>query len=347
MLDQSTEYLRRLVQDARIVEIRHSHAGRWESGTFDNVVSLQHAIHERSGCGNLYTSLNRPTGIRATNDFGARALRDDDIEVITRIVFDLDPKRPTNTPSTNSELQAALSARDLVVRTLAAHGWPLPALGISGNGAHAVYRACLVSSPAWRQQGATLYAGLRSRLQEQLAELGVEFDVTVRNPARIWRCYGTVNRKGEVATDRPHRRSSIVLPAGPWQTVKASTVETTVRMLTPVVEERKRVMTRSQSPIDGKGDFNTLDIVSWFSAHGAYRRPLTEGKHAVDCPWSAEHTTTSPENGSDTVVWEATTGWPTWHCSHSHCADRTLRDVVTLWGDADQFCARAWSHDHG
>ena len=110
MTDHPTEYIRRLVQDARIVELRHQCGTRWESGTFDNTVSLEHAIRERSAVGNLYTSLNRPTGIRVANEFGTLALRDDDIEVITRIVFDLDPKRPTNTPSTDAELQAACRA---------------------------------------------------------------------------------------------------------------------------------------------------------------------------------------------------------------------------------------------
>jgi len=340
VIDQTPEYLRRLLQDARIVEIRHNHKGRWRSGLFDNLIDLEHAIRERSDDGNLYTSLNRPAGIKAGNTFGAHALCDDNIETITRIVFDLDPKRPTNTPSTDAELHAAIEARDLVVRTLTAHGWPLPALGMSGNGAHAVYRSCLRSTPAWRQQGATLYSGLRLRLQDQLAKLGVEFDVTVRNPSRIWRLYGTVNRKGEASIERPHRLATVTLPAGPWQTVKTAIVERTVQALTPVVT--RDTTRRTQTHIDGNGDYATLDIVGWFTAHEAYRRPLALGKHAVTCPWVGEHTTTSPESGSDTVVWEATTGWSNWHCSHLHCEGRTLRDVIALWGDADAFCARAW-----
>ena len=346
MKDHSQEYLRRPVQDSRIVEIRHAHKGRWESGLFNNIIDLEHAIRERAGDGNLYTSLNRPTGITAGNAFGARALRDENIETITRIVFDLDPKRPTNTPSTDDELEAALKARDLVVRVLTAHGWPRPALGLSGNGAHAVYRACLVSSPAWRQQGATLYAGLRSRLQDQLTDLGVEFDVTVRNPGRIWRLYGCMNRKGEATHDRPHRRATITLPAGAWQTVKAETISRTVEALTPVVTRDRATVRRTQPHIDGNGDFTTLDVISWFTAHDAYRRPLAEGKHAVTCPWAAEHTTTSP-NGTDSVIWEADSGWPRFHCSHAHCDGRTVRDVIALWGDADAFCSREWRRGHG
>ena len=344
-MEQNHEYLRRLFRDSRIVELRHSYGDQRESGIFNNIVNLERAVRDLADVGNMYTSLNRPHSFRVTNCFRSDALRDEDIETITRIVFDLDPKRPTNLPSTDAELKSALTARDLVVRTLSAYGWPAPALAISGNGAHAVYRTCLVNSSAWRKQAAMLYAGLRSHLQGQMISLGVDFDTTVRNPARVWRLYGSVNRKGHVAHGRPHRRASIILPAGDWQIVKAATVERTVRTVTPVVEGKRRIVETSRFQVTGKGDYTTLDVVAWFTAHDAYRRPLSEGKHAVICPWSAEHSIESPEGGTDTVVWEATIAWPNFFCSHNHCAGRSVRDVFALWGDADEFCTRTWSRE--
>jgi len=90
----------------------------------------------------------------------------------------------------------------------------------------------------------------------------------------------------------------------------------------------------------GRGDFATLDVVAWFEAHGLYRRALGEGKHAVTCPWAAGHTSKNP---TETVVFEATGDkWPSFHCSHAHCADRKIADVVEFLGDADQFCAREY-----
>ncbi|MEX2479443.1 MAG: hypothetical protein WD928_01140 [Gammaproteobacteria bacterium] len=335
----STEYLRQLLQDAHVVELRHQHGERWASGTFSNLADLERAIRERQAVGNLYTSLNRPD-VKARNGFSARPLRDEDMTTICRIVFDLDPKRPAGTASTEPELQAATKARDLVVCLLSTHGWPTPATAISGNGAHVVYRTLLVNSLVWRQSAAALYAGLRLRLAAEMEDLGVDFDTTVRNPARIWRLYGTENRKGEATADRPHRQATIRLPAGGWQTVKAAVIERTVAALTPVVTRVRQA--RPHAPVDGQGDYATLDIVSWFAAHGAYRRPLVDGKHAVTCPWSHEHSTTS-QSGTDSVIWEsAGDRWPTFHCSHSHCDGRTLRDVLALWGGADPFCTRIW-----
>jgi hypothetical protein len=346
MSEHLDRYLQIAMQDARIVELRHNRGARWESGLYDNLENLKEAILSRIAEGNIYTSLNRPTGICANNKFGASALRDEDIEVITRIVFDFDPRRPAGMPSTNSELGAAIAARDILVDTLGAYGWPMPGLGVSGNGAHAVYRSCLHSTVVWKQKCATLYAGLRGLLRDRFTELSVDFDTSVRNPARVWRCYGTVNRKGEVTTHRPHRRASIFLPNGPWESVKSSIVERTVQLLTPVVAATPAPVRSSLVPIGGLGDYATLDVVAWFTNHGVYRAPLTAGKHAVHCPWSCEHTTVNPLNGSDTVIWEATENWPTFHCSHLHCHGRTILDVMDLWGDADSYCAQTWRRDH-
>jgi hypothetical protein len=230
----------------------------------------------------------------------------------------------------------------LLVRVLSGYGWPNPALGMSGNGAHAVYRVRLQSTPGWRKAAAVLYAGLRDRLHEPLSDLNVVFDATVRNPARIWRLYGTVNRKGQPTRNRPHRRAEITLPAGPWQIVSADVLKRTVADLEPAVVP-KRTHT-PHVPIQGRGDFTTLDVIGWFRAHRSYRRELDDGKHAVACPWADEHTTTST-TGTDTVVWETSAaGWPTFHCSHAHCDGRSILDVMQLWGDADRFCAREWGH---
>lgn len=91
----------------------------------------------------------------------------------------------------------------------------------------------------------------------------------------------------------------------------------------------------------GFGDYRTLNVVEWFQARSAYGRPLAGGKHAVACPWSAEHSKPRPPEDSDTVVWEADGDhWPSFFCSHAHCQGRGIKDVLELWDDADSYCAR-------
>lgn len=188
--------------------------------------------------------------------------------------------------------------------------------------------------------------GLRDRLAESCREAGVTFDTSVRNPGRIWRIYGTVNRKGTATPERPHRKAEIILPAGAWQPVRAATISRTIDLITPVVQHQYRKL----EPVrfSGSGDYATLDAVSWFQAHDHYRRDLGAGKHSVRCPWEGEHSTPSHDRDTSTVIWEAHNGlWPVFHCSHAHCDGRKIQEVMALWGDADNHCARAWRADHG
>ena len=234
-----SEYIRRQLEDSHIVELRHHIGGRWKTSYHEKLEPLLDAIRDRAGDGNLYTSLNRPDRCH-----GRRALRDDNIEVITRLPFDLDPSRPHDVPATDAELAAALEGRELLVRMLAGYGWPRPALGMSGNGTHALYRVRIKSSPVWRRRVPFLYMGLANLLHAQLSELNVSFDRTVRNPAQIWRLYGTVNRKGTATAERPHRRAEITLPAGPWQIVPVDVLRRTLTDLEPAVVVPKRPAAR-------------------------------------------------------------------------------------------------------
>lgn len=335
-------YLERLIEDVRVIELRHNTGTRWESGLFDHLDPLLAAIRRRRDAGNLYVTLNRPGDIPVSNDMRSRALKDSDIAMITRIPFDLDPVRQAGTASTDAELQAAIEARGLLVNLLASHGWPRPALGMSGNGAHALYRARVEASPGWRQATGVIYAALRVQLQEEFDRLGVVFDTTVRNPARIWRLYGTINRKGDPTPERPHREATIDIPRSGWQPVTLKTLRNTYRAMRPLIVRERPAPLRRRGQVQGGGDYSTLDIVAWFAAHDSYRRPLNDGKHAVRCPWAGEHTTIAA-NGTDTVVWEVGAGgWPSFHCSHAHCEGRSLRDVLAAWDDADRFCGQEY-----
>ena len=339
----------RLLRDSYVVELRHFHAGRIESGLFDRLDPLLDALRERSRVGQVYTSLNRPGARAAPNAFGTAALKDDDIVDITRLPFDFDAVRPKGAPSTDAELRLAVDARDRFVAMMTAYGWPLPALGMSGNGAHAVYRTRLHSNADWRLAADAIW----KHAQDLIRLEGVEFDVKVRNPGRIWRAYGTVNRKGPATPERPHRRAEIVIPASGWEVVSVHEVERVANLWLRAREERSRLSTPSGNVVPlrppGAGDYSTLDVAHWFASKQHYRRDLGAGKHAVVCPWEHEHTTPDGPLSTAAVIWESTgTGWPTFHCSHAHCEGRRLGDVMLLWGDADQFCGAKWeARRHG
>ena len=83
-------------------------------------------------------------------------------------------------------------------------GWPDPIVGNSGNGAHCLYRVELPTSDGDLVK--RCLQGLARRFDDDL----VKIDQAVFNPARIWKLYGTVSRKGDSVPERPHRLARIL-----------------------------------------------------------------------------------------------------------------------------------------
>jgi P4 family phage/plasmid primase-like protien len=72
-------------------------------------------------------------------------------------------------------------------------------------------------------------------------------------------------------------------------------------------------------------------LVAAFRAAGWLRARLDEQRTVVVCPWSSEHTSGSAGDTSTVLFAPSpgrTMGW--FHCSHAHCASRTLRDVLAV-----------------
>ena len=133
-------YLEHLMRDCGRIEVRHQCGDRWVSGVFDNLHYLYSCIAGQADVGNLYTTLNAPRLMQATNDMDGRPLRDVDIGHYTRLLFDFDPVRGSGQASSDYELRLAIEQRNHFVQVLRGLGWPMPAMAMSGNGAHAMVR---------------------------------------------------------------------------------------------------------------------------------------------------------------------------------------------------------------
>ena len=328
-------YLQHALRDAQIVELRHCDAERWHSLLFDDLDALRSAIRSRYGRGNLYISLNRPSEREVPNG-PARALTDSDIARIVRIPVDFDPARG-ECMATEQELARAVAARDRFVAAMRAAGWPMPLTAMSGSGAHAMYRCSIPASAEVREMLGAIYTGWRAAFGNE----EVTFDCKVRNASRVFRLYGAINRKGPNTPERPWRRAVCTFPAGVWQAVQIGQIEAAANQYARAAPPP---MSAPREPIRGVGDYRTLDVVGWMRAHGLYKRALGLGKHAVACPWAAEHSTDDHPLRTDTVVWEPDPGeWPRFYCSHAHCEGRTMRELLERLGDADRHCARSFT----
>lgn len=310
-------WLDRLVNDCNLVELRRIHStdrNQNRSALFDDAGALweQATAWESPGCA-IYTSLNRPT----PDTDRRRPLTDAAISDYCRLLFDFDPEREKGQPSTDQQLRESIRMRDDFVQRMHALGWPEPALAMSGNGAHALYRVDLPATAETVEALKQLYMGLRDRLHGA----GVVFDTTTRNPSRVCRLYGLRNLK------TPGGRMATVEVPSDYRVVPERALRLAMDTYTPRKAHApvKRLQPRLEC------DPRTVDVVRVFQDAGLYRHPMSDGKHSVVCPWAGdEHDVSST---SDTVIWERNrNGYPAFFCSHDHCRGRWLPHALNKLG---------------
>jgi hypothetical protein len=340
-------YLDRLFADAGTVELCHMAHGRIWPTWHTDTDSLLAAASRVADTGNLFTTLNRldPGALDAhlAGRQGSQVARTPDacVHRYTRLFFDFDPERPKGQSSTADELAAAQARAMGLVTKLAAIGWPHPLVAMSGNGWHVQYRTALPNTAETSEQLKAIYAGLHGEFSDD----EIMFDRSVRNPARLCSLYGSIKRKGVNHPERPHRQSFCQVPTD-WRQVHPRQVAGLANLYArqaPQVATAAPKRPATALPEGGKGDYASLDVVAWFAAHGLYVGRLSGHVHGVRCPWSQTHSTPSPKNGGDCVIFESDgESWPGFHCKHSHCQGRGVRDVLTLWGDGDAYCSAAF-----
>lgn len=144
---------------------------------------------------------------------GIPATSDNNVLFYRWLPIDLDPVRPSGISSSDSELQEALTLRDSVtVWTKENLHFPKPITAMSGNGGHLLYR--LPDLPV-NADNHTFIKNTLEGLAQRFNTNKVKIDTTVFNPARIWKLYGTIARKGdelpgnEYREARPHRMTYI------------------------------------------------------------------------------------------------------------------------------------------
>jgi hypothetical protein len=185
-------------------------AGTW-SGYFDNHTALVDAlqgVNSFKGCYIIPNPVNPALLARCRNRIkrAGKGETTNDKDIIGRrwLLVDCDCIRPEGISTTAAEHEAALERARAVDYHLWEMKWPKPIFGDSGNGAHLMYR---LDAPADDD-------GKTQRILKWLSNLftddKVKVDTTVFNPARIWKLYGTLARKGDHTPERPHRMARII-----------------------------------------------------------------------------------------------------------------------------------------
>jgi len=340
----TTAWYQSLIDDNGLVELRVTKDGKWIPGDHKTVDDLIWTIQYFGDSGyDCYTTINRPK-LDQYADSKPRFLRDTDVERISRLLIDFDPKRKSS-PSTPRQLDHARAAARKVEALLASLRWPKPAWAESGNGIHLLYRVRITNVVEWHPKWQLCLKGLKGIFNFEK----VEIDTSVANPAQLTRAYGSVNHKATKPSGEERcRRSEVFVPANyqcvPWTALQklvdlaSETLGTQVghapaKAHRPARDDRRDL---------GKGDYKTLDVISWFRMLGRYKFQCDAHKHAVICPWADQHTGGGRTDASTCTVFFTNNTYPVFHCSHNSCTGRDLFDVIEALPDADRFCAQTW-----
>lgn len=129
--------------------------------------------------------------------------------------LDIDPVRPKGISSNQAELQASIDLARHIVEVMEREGWGKGIVGISGNGADVLYKMRLAVTPESKETIKHTLAYLAERFSNAQAKVDTNL-IAANIDTKI---YGTVARKGDSTSDRPHRRSQILDIPGEYKLV--------------------------------------------------------------------------------------------------------------------------------
>ena len=184
------------------------------SGYFqDHEVASQSvlALDANSNALGVYLTLNpcsKDLLARANHRIKANCegVKNSEVDRFCNLLIDIDPKRPSGISSTDEEHKYAIDTANKIKKEAMANGWPEPLVASSGNGAHLIFKLDLKYSA----ENATVINNTLQSLHEVYSDEKVDIDMSVGNPARLTKVYGTTARKGDHISDRPHRLAHII-----------------------------------------------------------------------------------------------------------------------------------------
>jgi hypothetical protein len=167
-----------------------------------------------------------------------------------------------------------------------------------------------------------------------IAALLVRFDIHADPACQDWQRLYRVPHATRTPEGRPEAREMLGNPyqIGVWTCQPTEHEREIAKTLAKKPSKREPHKHRYQTT--GSGGNGVLFYA--FKARGWLGEAIESGKWSVKCPWDAQHTKGTPFNTS-TVLFAPgagdTFGWL--HCSHAHCQQRDIRDVLKLFSDAE------------
>lgn len=248
---------------------------------------------------------------------------DGDILRYKWLFIDFDPARPSDTSSSDDELNAAFSKLNKVYDYMTSVGFSEPITACSGNGYHLHYRIDLEATEGSR----TLIKNCLQSLDEKFSDDIVKIDRANCNPARICKLYGTKAQKGANTSERPHRESHIMSKP---ETIVINPRELLVKLAGEPERERAAKSKPKQTYTPSNGE--KFNLVDFMHRNGiGYKELRASGRdgstiYSLDtCPFDSSHT-----NG-DAKIFAYPDGAISFTCHHNSCIGKKWQDVRRLY----------------
>lgn len=366
-------------QPGEVVELRaiglSGSSNIWEGRAFGNgVVSGYFDNPERFAAAALILDQHNPAGIyftvnpvqpellaRAANRLkaaGSKPLLTSDKDIVCHrwLLVDVDPVRPAGISSSQAELDlAAEVGRELTGWLEGECGWPAGIRALSGNGYHINYRLPDLPPGDEVGGGSGLLAKALQALQSRFGREKAKIDAVNINPARIWKLYGTMARKGDSTEERPHRRSGLAAGApARLEDVQPVTLEQLEQLaaLAPAPAAGPAQAADKKSPAktgagvrkkDSRPQLGPLQLDRYLERYGVRVtavKPAKDGGtlYAFDqCVFDSSHV------GSKccALVSSPTPPYITYQCFHDTCKGRTwkeARELLSKDASLAEFC---------
>jgi len=218
-----------LFEPGDVAEVRIPDTSRATvSGYFDDIRRLAQAAIKWSGVASaVYVTLNPVNStllarsVNRLTEYAKHTTSDTDILCRRWLPLDFDPIRVAGISSSNEEHEVALKRATEVQAWLKGLGWPESILADSGNGGHLLHR---IDLPNTTETTALIQRCLKA-VALKFGDTVVEVDLTIGNPARIWKLYGTKACKGDDTPERRHRLAKILDVPNKIQVVSRELVE--------------------------------------------------------------------------------------------------------------------------
>lgn len=332
---EAIAHLKRWYNDGDVIELRTLHVtdknGRWPK-TWSGYYDYDHfdklaedAVRLTRRATGTYITMNpvNPALLARRQNRckelgkGEPTTSDTDIVRLRRLPIDTDPDRPSGISANDEELQAAIERVTTIRDMLRKRGWPDPEMAMSGNGGHLNYKIDL--PPEDSPMIGKVLQVLAMYFDNDL----VKVDKTVFNPARIWKLYGTLARKGDNTTDRPHRYAKTLEAPEVMEVVPRDLLLELANELPDEVQDEKRSHSGAQ-----------IDVADWLKENSiSYREKDWSSKYGLAkryilsvCPWNSAHTDAS----AWVAQWES--GAIAAGCQHNSCSGKDWKDLRALFG---------------